>query len=161
MTPIVHFSRRYHFSASHRLHVAGYTDAQNRETFGKCNNPYGHGHNYTLQVTVRGPVDEETGMVLNMVELDSLVQRQILARFDLDNLNSDPHFTVAVPSTENLCRVAWQLLAEGSFGTARLVRIRVEETANNSFEYAGEDSADTGPAGAKTAAGKPARRKEA
>ncbi len=136
--PIVHFTRRYHFSSSHRLHVEALTDIENHEIFGKCNNPYGHGHNYVLELTVRGPVDAETGMVLNMVDLDRLVKERIVTRFDLENLNCDPAFTLNVPSTENLCRVAWQLLEDASFGNARLERLRVEETSNNSFDYMGE-----------------------
>lgn len=140
-TPIVHFSRRYRFSSSHRLHVETLTDRQNQETFGKCNNPHGHGHNYVLELTVSGPVDAGTGMVINMVELDQLVQERIVTRFDFENLNCDPAFTVNVPSTENLCRVAWEILQDASFGTARLERLRVEETSNNSFEYTGEMTA--------------------
>jgi 6-pyruvoyltetrahydropterin/6-carboxytetrahydropterin synthase len=136
--PIAHFSRRYHFSSSHRLHVEALTDTANQETFGKCNNPHGHGHNYVLELTVRGPVDAETGMVLNMVELDYLVKERVVARFDLENLNCDPAFAASVPSTENLCRVAWQLLQDASFGTARLEQLRIEETTNNSFEFTGE-----------------------
>ena len=136
--PVVHFSRRYHFSSSHRLHVDALTAIQNQETFGKCNNPHGHGHNYVLEVTVRGPVSAETGMVVNMVDLDRLVQERVITRFDLENLNFDPAFAVSVPSTENLCRVAWQILQDASLGTARLERLRIEETSNNSFEYTGE-----------------------
>jgi 6-pyruvoyltetrahydropterin/6-carboxytetrahydropterin synthase len=137
-SPVVHFSRRYRFSSSHRLHIDALTDTENRETFGKCNNPHGHGHNYVLELTVSGPVNAETGMVVNMVDLDRLVHEKIVARFDLENLNHDPAFAASVPSTENLCRVAWQLLSDASLGTARLRRLRIEETSNNSFVYAGE-----------------------
>ena len=143
MTPIVHFSRRYRFSSSHRLHVNTLSEALNKATFGKCNNPHGHGHNYLLEVTIRGPVNEETGMVLNLVELDRLVQDRIVNRFDLENLNCDPAFAESVPSTENLCRTAWRLLENSSFGSAQLERLRIEETENNSFEYKGEDVHDT------------------
>ena len=137
---IADFSRRYHFSASHRLHVDALSEEQNWETFGKCNNPHGHGHNYTLEVTMRGPVDEETGMVVNMVDLDTLVQVGILDRFDIQNLNLDPLFSAEVSSTENLCRALWKILnQQNGYGTAQLKRIRVEETSNNFFEYAGEE----------------------
>jgi 6-pyruvoyltetrahydropterin/6-carboxytetrahydropterin synthase len=139
MMHVVHFSRRYHFSSSHRLHVDAFTDEQNDQTFGKCNNPHGHGHNYILELSVRGPVDPETGMVINLVQLDQLVHERILARFDLENLNCDPAFEGVVPSTENLCRASWKLLDDSPLGTAVLKRVRIEETANNSFEYAGKE----------------------
>jgi 6-pyruvoyltetrahydropterin/6-carboxytetrahydropterin synthase len=90
--PIVDFSRRYRFSASHRLHVDAFSDEQNDRTFGKCNNPHGHGHNYVLELTVRGPVHAETGMVIDLEALDRLVHQRILVRFDLENLNCDPAF---------------------------------------------------------------------
>ncbi len=145
MSPEAHFSRRYRFSASHRLHVDTLSDGENQRTFGKCNNPHGHGHNYTLQVTVTGAVHDDTGMVVDMVNLDSLVKERVLDRFDVRNLNLDPLFSVQVSSTENLCREVWKLLSEPEdrlrFGTAKLACIRIEETSNNSFEYAGDEYA--------------------
>ncbi len=144
MTGEVHFARRYRFSASHRLNVEAWSASDNRQAFGKCNNPHGHGHNYTLEVMMAGPVEEETGMVVNMVALDALVKERVLDRFDVQNLNLDSLFAVEVSSTENLCRVVWQLLNEAatiqSFGHARLKRVRIEETSNNYFEYAGQAS---------------------
>jgi len=140
MTPLVDFSRRYHFSASHRLHVDALTEEQNYATFGKCNNPHGHGHNYTLELTLRGPVDPATGMVLNLRALDAIVHDRIMTRFDLQNLNCDPVFEKLVSSTENLCRTAWKLLDGSELGTAVLQRLRIEETSNNFFEYAGKDN---------------------
>ena len=142
--PVVHFSRRYRFSASHRLHVKAMTDTENQNTFGKCNNPHGHGHNYVLELTVSGPVDAETGMVVDMVGLDRFVHEKIVSRFDLENLNCDPAFAEEVPSTENLCHAVWQLLQKSVFGTARLERLRIEETSNNSFGYAGESALRAG-----------------
>ena len=137
-----HFSRRYRFSASHRLHVDTLTDAENRETFGKCNHPHGHGHNYTLQVTVAGPVQPDTGMVVDMLKLDSLVKDRVLDRFDVQNLNLDSLFKTQVSSTENLCREVWKLLDDPGdrhrLGNAKLEYVRIEETSNNFFEYAGE-----------------------
>src|SRR6185295_10149961 len=97
-----YLTRRYMFSASHRLHNGAMSDQENIATYGKCNNPYGHGHNYALEVTVSGPVDPHTGMVCNLIDLDSSVQREILDRFDLSNLNSLPEFADPVPTTENL-----------------------------------------------------------
>jgi 6-pyruvoyltetrahydropterin/6-carboxytetrahydropterin synthase len=132
-----HFTRRYRFSASHRLHCEQYSEERNREVYGKCNNPHGHGHNYVLEVTVNGPVDEETGMVINMVDLDARVRQEVVERFDLMNLNRDPAFGAELPTTENLCRAVFALL-QGRTGGARLERVRIEETSNNSFEYAGD-----------------------
>src|SRR5205807_1661838 len=97
-----HLSRRYHFSASHRLHSEAYDDAQNQAVFGKCNNPHGHGHNYTVQVTLSGEVDAATGMVCNLADLDSFAQTNLLDRFDHMNLNTLDCFQQAVSTTENL-----------------------------------------------------------
>jgi len=129
-----YFSRRYRLSASHRLHMDTLSDAQNRAVYGKCNNPHGHGHNYVIEVTVGGPVDAETGMVCDMVNLDACVRKEVVDRFDHTNLNLDPLFEDRVPTTENLCIEVYRLLA-AAFGQAELVRVRVEETSNNSFEY--------------------------
>jgi 6-pyruvoyltetrahydropterin/6-carboxytetrahydropterin synthase len=131
-----HLTRRYLFSASHRLHSDAMSDEENASTYGKCNNPYGHGHNYQLEVTVSGPVDERTGMVCNLVDLDDFVQREILQRFDIQNLNTLPEFAETVPTTENLCLVIYDILQRG-FRHAHLEKVRFEETMMNSFEYAG------------------------
>src|ERR1700751_4026706 len=97
-----YLSRRYHFSASHRLHTEAYDPAQNKVVFGKCNNPHGHGHNYTVQVTLSGHVDPTTGMVCNLAELDAFAQKNLLARFDHTNLNAVDIFQNKVSTTENL-----------------------------------------------------------
>jgi len=97
-----YLTRRYLFSASHRLHSADMPEDWNRETYGKCNNPYGHGHNYQVEVTVSGAVDPSTGMVCNLVDLDNFVHAEILERFDRQNLNTLPEFKQLVPTTENL-----------------------------------------------------------
>jgi 6-pyruvoyltetrahydropterin/6-carboxytetrahydropterin synthase len=133
----VTFTRRYHFSASHRLDCEALSPQENRETYGKCNNPHGHGHNYRLEVSVRGPVDRATGMVMNMADLDALVGKSVVERFHLANLNVDPFFQQTVPTTENLCRAIYRLLAE-NLPAGKLDRIRIEETENNFFEYAEE-----------------------
>jgi 6-pyruvoyltetrahydropterin/6-carboxytetrahydropterin synthase len=132
-----YFGRRYMLSASHRLHTGALSAEENRAAFGKCNNPHGHGHNYAVQVLVGGPVDPETGMVVNMVMLDEAVRARVLDRFDHTNLNLDPLFVNRVPTTENLCRAIFELL-DGSIEPARLEQVRVEETENNFFEYSGE-----------------------
>ena len=131
-----HLTRRYMFSASHRLHSEAMSGAENAATYGKCNNPYGHGHNYSVEVTVSGPVDEATGMVCNLVDLDGFVQREILQRFDLENLNWKAEFAEAVPTTENLCTTIYDIL-QRDFTHAHLEKVRIEETMMNSFEYAG------------------------
>src|SRR5271156_1597145 len=97
-----YLTRRYRFSASHRLHSEEMSAEENRATYGKCNNPYGHGHNYTLEVTVSGAVDQSTGMVCNLSDLDSFVEREVLSRYDLENLNTLQEFAHLVPTTENL-----------------------------------------------------------
>src|SRR5260221_10559161 len=96
-----HLTRRYRFSSSHRLDSAEMSAEENLSTYGKCNNPYGHGHNYTLEVTVSGQVDPATGMVCNLVELDTFVSREVVSRYDLENLNTLQEFAQTVPTTEN------------------------------------------------------------
>ncbi len=131
-----HLTRRYRFSASHRLHSPEMSADENRVTYGKCNNPHGHGHNYTLEVTVSGSVDPSTGMVCNLVDLDGFVENQVLSRYDLENLNTLKEFAQTVPTTENLCIEIFEILQRG-FQSAHLDRVRLEETLMNSFEYAG------------------------
>ena len=132
-----HLTRRYWFPASHRLHSERMSGAENRRTYGKCNNPHGHGHNYALEVTVAGPVAESTGMVCNIVELDGFVEREILEAFGYSNLNRLAPFRSQVPTTENLCFEIFQRLERG-FHPARVEKVRLEETMLNAFEYAGE-----------------------
>jgi 6-pyruvoyltetrahydropterin/6-carboxytetrahydropterin synthase len=131
-----YFGRRYMLSASHRLHSDALSEEANRAAYGKCNNPHGHGHNYTIEVMVAGAMDAETGMVMNLADLDSMVQTRVLDRFDHTNLNLDPIFANRVPTTENLCKAVFGLL-DGRMAPAKLAQVRVEETENNFFEYAG------------------------
>ncbi len=131
------FGRRYTLSAAHRLHSDALSPEENRATYGKCNNPHGHGHNYVIEVLAAGEVDPETGMVLNMAMLDDVVRTRVLERFDHTNLNQDGLFTSRVPTTENLCKAVFELL-DGSLSPATLHHVRVEETENNFFEYSGE-----------------------
>jgi 6-pyruvoyltetrahydropterin/6-carboxytetrahydropterin synthase len=131
-----HLTRRYWFSASHRLHSDQMSAEENRATYGKCNNPYGHGHNYALEVTVSGAVDASTGMVCNLVDLDGFMEREILARYEHVNLNTLTEFGHRVPTTENLCVEIYEILQRG-FHQAHLEKVRMEETMMNSFEYAG------------------------
>ena len=129
-------TRRYRFSASHRLHSAEMSADENRATYGKCNNPHGHGHNYTLEVTVSGAVDQSTGMVCNLVDLDGFVEREVLSRYHLMNLNTLQEFIRLVPTTENLSVEIYEILQRG-FQQAHLDKVSLEETMMNSFEYAG------------------------
>ena len=131
-----HLSRRFHFSASHRLHVDTLSDVANRETFGKCNNPFGHGHNYTVEVTFSGPVDPVTGMVANLADLDRFAEEHLLAPFDHTNLNTLDLFATLVPTTENLSFVVHRIFQ--AFPHAHLERVHIEETGNNSFDYSGD-----------------------
>jgi 6-pyruvoyltetrahydropterin/6-carboxytetrahydropterin synthase len=132
----ISLTRRYRFSASHRLHSSRFSEEQNRALYGKCSNPHGHGHNYVVEVTVGGAVDPATGMIANLGELDPFVEREVVEAFDHKYLNEEiPEFRDCVPTTENLCREIYRRLQ--SFPAARLERVRIEETSNNSFEYAG------------------------
>ncbi len=129
-------TRRYSFSASHRLHSDALDDAENRRIYGKCNNPYGHGHNYHVEVTVSGLVDRRTGMLVAVPELDEFVEREVIEAYGHKYLNKElPEFAAQVPTTENVCREIYKRLAK--FPGAQLRRVRVEETGANSFEYAG------------------------
>jgi 6-pyruvoyltetrahydropterin/6-carboxytetrahydropterin synthase len=132
-----YFGRRYTLSASHRLHSEALSAEANRTAYGKCNNPHGHGHNYVVEVLVGGEVDAETGMVVNMAALDEAVRTRVMERFDHTNLNLDPYFKNRVPTTENLCRVIFDLLKD-ALPAGELERVRVEETENNFFECYGE-----------------------
>ena len=139
---IAHLSRRYHFSASHRLHVDALSAEENREMFGKCNNPFGHGHNYVVEVTLSGPVDPVTGMIVNLGDLDLFAQREVMDLFDHANLNTLEAFRDRVTTTENVCVEMWRIFTD--FAEAidhpqlKLERVHVEETGNNSFDYFGE-----------------------
>jgi len=130
-----YLTRRYHFSASHRLHVDTLSEEQNRATFGKCNNPFGHGHNYVVEVTLSGPVSPITGMVTNLSALDSFAQREMLELFDHANLNTLEPFLDTVSTTENLCVEVWRIFA--AYLHAKLEHVHIEETGNNSFDYSG------------------------
>lgn len=131
-----YLTRRYRFSASHRLHCADLSAEENRAVYGKCNNPHGHGHNYFVEVTVAGQVEPKTGMVCNLADLDAFVHEKIVKRFDLENLNTLSEFAARVPTTENLCVEIYEILKQG-FHHAEVEKVRMEETMLNSFEYAG------------------------
>jgi len=131
-----YLTRRYRFSASHRLHCDAMSAEENQAVYGKCNNPHGHGHNYALEITVAGPVNRKTGMVCDLSDLDAFVKNHILERLDYQNLNTLAEFQTTVPTTENVCVALYNLMEKG-FRYAKVERIRIEETLFNSFEYAG------------------------
>jgi 6-pyruvoyltetrahydropterin/6-carboxytetrahydropterin synthase len=137
---MIRLTRRYRFSASHRLYARELSEAENRELYGKCNNPYGHGHDYLLEVSVRGPVEERSGRVADVSALDRLVGGEVIRAFDHRDLNQDvPEFASLVPTTENLAleverrlRRNWSAVFPGEW--PRLDRIRIRETKRNIFE---------------------------
>jgi 6-pyruvoyltetrahydropterin/6-carboxytetrahydropterin synthase len=127
-------TRRYHFAASHRLNTDALTPEENASLYGKCNNPFGHGHDYVLDVSVEGPVDA-SGQIVGREALDALVERQVLERVDHRNLNCDlPELRGRVATTENLASVIEDLLTRQWSLPARLARVRISETARNTFE---------------------------
>ena len=130
-----YFGRRYMLSASHRLHTGALTAAENRAAYGKCNNLHGHGHNYTVEVTLSGRVDAVTGMVCNLADLDDFARTHLLERFDHTNLNTLDCFEDRVSTTENLSVEVHRIFQR--FGLAHLEQVHVEETRNNSFDFAG------------------------
>lgn len=131
----VRITRREHFSAGHRLFLPELSDGENYELFGPCSNPKGHGHNYELEITVAGPVDPRTGMVLDLKRLHDLIQSVILDKVDHRNLNLEVEFLRGVqPTTENLAQAIFQELAP-HIPAGRLRRVQVRETERNSAEY--------------------------
>ena len=129
-------TRRYHFSATHRLRSTQLADLDNRRVYGKCGGPSTHGHDYELQITVRGDINQDTGMVTDIPALDRLVQELVVQRFDHQDLNRDPDFSAHVTTGENLARSIWNLLAK-SISAGRLERIGLAETRGSYYEYAG------------------------
>lgn len=137
----VSLGRRYQFAASHRLHSPKLTAEANRRLYGKCNSPYGHGHNYVVEAVFSGHVAPETGMIANLGDLDPFVEREVIEAFDHKYLNEQvAAFRDVVPTTENLAREVFRRLK--SFPGAKLERVRIEETSKNSFEYSGEEAID-------------------
>lgn len=134
---------RLTFSAAHRLHNPNRDADWNRRTYGKCDNPRGHGHNYALEVSVRGRIDPETGMVIDLKRLKDIMRERVIDRVDHTNLNEDVDFLAGViPTAENLARSFWQQLA-GAITNGELYEVVLEETERNSVRYRGEDEAST------------------
>jgi 6-pyruvoyltetrahydropterin/6-carboxytetrahydropterin synthase len=136
--PIVTVTRRLTFNAAHRVHNPALGEDENARLFGKCNNPNWHGHNYVLEVSVRGPVEERTGYVLDLGRLRDIVRREFIEHVDHRNLNLDVGFMRGViPTAENIAVTAWRILAP-RVAPGELIRIRLFESENNWVEYAGE-----------------------
>ena len=137
---MVYIQRRETFSASHRLYNAAWSDDQNEAVFGKCSNRFGHGHNFQLIVTVKGEVNPDTGFVMNLVDLKTILMHEIIDHVDHRNLNEDVPFLQGIlPSTENLAIAFWARLAHAIAAKgAKLHGIRIVETENNFVEYYGE-----------------------
>lgn len=132
---MIRLTRKYHFSTAHRLHADQLSPEENRQLFGKCNNPHGHGHNYYLEVTVEGEPDPVTGMIINLTDLDGAVQEEIMQRFDHKHMNLDTEeFRELNPTSENFVKVIWDLLVPRLTG---LAKIGLYETEKNYFEYSG------------------------
>ncbi len=136
-SPQVTVTRRMHFSAAHRVHNPAMSDEENRRTFGKCNNPNWHGHNYILDVSVRGAVDQRTGYVIDLTRVKEIVQQQVIDKVDHRNLNLEVDFLRdVIPTTENVIVEFWRVL-EPALRPARLTRLVLWETVNNYAEYDG------------------------
>ena len=135
---IAHFRRRYHFSAAHRLHVDTLSEEENARVFGKCSNRQGHGHNYTLEVTVAGEIDPVSGFVVDLKKLKDIIEREVVSVYDHRHLNFEvPEFEHVIPTTENMAVAIWRRL-EGKIAHAKLHRVRVYEMADLFADYYGE-----------------------
>jgi 6-pyruvoyltetrahydropterin/6-carboxytetrahydropterin synthase len=135
---MVYLTRRTEFSASHYYHNPEFTPEENQRIFGKCNNPHGHGHNYTLEVTVKGEVDRRSGFVVDLKELKDIMNREVVDALDHRHLNKEvPEFKIQIPTSENLAIAIWQRL-EPKLRVARLHRVRVYETPDLFVDFYGE-----------------------
>jgi 6-pyruvoyltetrahydropterin/6-carboxytetrahydropterin synthase len=135
---LIYVTRRAEFAASHYYHNPQFSAEENRRTFGKCNNPHGHGHNYTVEVTVAGEVDPTTGMVMDLKELKRLLEKEVLEVMDHRFLNAEvPAFATTIPTTENIAIEIWRLLAP-KLELGKLHRIRLYETPDLFVDYFGE-----------------------
>ncbi|WP_394794539.1 6-carboxytetrahydropterin synthase [Armatimonas sp.] len=135
---MVALTRSIDFAAAHRLHAPGLSESENLAIFGKCNNPKGHGHNYGVEITVIGEPDLATGMIVDLLALDAVLEREIMARYDHKHLNDDTEdFRAANPTSENLTLAIWRHLVNKIPAPARLQKVVVRETDRNFFEYTG------------------------
>ncbi|MFL5575290.1 MAG: 6-pyruvoyl trahydropterin synthase family protein [Gemmatimonadaceae bacterium] len=136
--PHLTVTRRMRFNAAHRVHNPALSEDENRAIFGKCNNPNWHGHNYVLEVSVEGPIDERTGYVIDLAQLKAIVEREVVAQVDHRNMNVDVPFMRGInPTSENIVVACWRVL-EPHVTPGRLKRLRLWETENNYVEYEGK-----------------------
>ena len=136
--PIVTVTRRLHFNAAHRVHNPALSDEENVRLFGKCNNPNWHGHNYVLDVSVSGPVEDRTGYVIDLARIKEVAQREVIDKVDHRNFNLEVDFMRGViPTTENIVVAIWRVLAP-KIAPARLTKLVLWETPNNYVEYDGQ-----------------------
>ena len=135
---MVYLTRKAEFSASHYYHNDAFSPEENQRIFGKCNNPHGHGHNYTLEVTIKGEVDKRSGFVVDLKDLKETMNREVIDAMDHRFLNKEvPEFATAIPTTENLAIAIWKRL-EGKLSAAKLHRVRVYETPDLFVDVYGE-----------------------
>ncbi len=135
---MIYVTRRVTFSAAHRLYNPAFSDEKNAAVFGKCNNPWGHGHNYALEVTVRGEINPKTGMVIDLKKLKEILMREIVEKVDHKHLNHDvPFLEGIIPTAENLCVQFWKILRP-KIDEGELFEIKLYETENNTVTYRGE-----------------------
>ncbi len=137
---MIYITRKFHFSASHRVYNPALSDEENLKKYGKCSNPNGHGHNYEMTVTVAGEVDPEIGYVMDLTELKLLVEKYLVDKVDHKNLNLDVDFMKGIlPSTENIALKFWEQIEPIiNTGSRKLYSINIRETENNSVEYRGK-----------------------
>jgi 6-pyruvoyltetrahydropterin/6-carboxytetrahydropterin synthase len=136
--PIVTVTRRLHFNAAHRVHNPALSDGENSALFGKCNNPNWHGHNYVLHVSVKGEIDEKTGYVVDLAKLKEVITREVIDKVDHRNMNLEVDFMRGlIPTTENMIVAMWRVIGP-LIAPAKLERLVLAETENNSAEYRGE-----------------------
>lgn len=135
---MLYVSRREVFSASHRLFDANLSDEENEIIFGKCSNPNGHGHNYTLEVTVCGDVNPSTGYLIDLKLLKKIIKKNIIQKVDHKNLNLDVDFLSGkIPTVENIAIAIWDQL-ENRIPSGKLYSVKIRETENNYVEYKGK-----------------------
>lgn len=136
---MVYLTRKCEFSASHYYHNPEFSPEENLRRFGKCNNPHGHGHNYTLELTVKGDVDARTGFVVDLKDLKEIMNREVIDVMDHRFLNKEvPEFATAIPTTENIAISIWKRL-ESKLSVAQLHRVRVYETPDLFVDFYGEE----------------------
>jgi len=135
---MIYLTRKCEFSASHVYHNPEMSEEENRRVFGKCNNPNGHGHNYTLEVTVKGEADRQTGFVMDLAELKAILAREVMDAMDHRHLNREvPEFATRIPTTENIAVAIWERI-EPKLKHARLHRVRLYESEDLYADYYGE-----------------------